>query len=151
MATAALQAGKHVYCEKPAGIDSESIARLLKVGRASDRVFQIGQQMRSFSFIREAIQKVHEGVAGDVVMVKAQRHASWDLDHNSSSADWFFNAKRSGDVIVEMAWPTISIFAIGPSTAGRSARRASAEISSGKTRSPGPYQHGRLRAELRLR
>ncbi len=103
MATAALQAGKHVYCEKPAGINPESIASLLKVGRASDRVFQIGQQMRSFSFIREAIQKIHEGVAGDVVMVKAQRHASWDLDHNSSSADWFFDAKRSGDVIVEMA------------------------------------------------
>ncbi len=103
MAIAALQNGKHVYCEKPAGITPESIARLLQVGRASDRVFQIGQQMRSFSFIREAIQKIHEGVAGDIIMAKAQRHAPWDLDHNSSSADWFFNAKRSGDVIVEMA------------------------------------------------
>ncbi len=103
MAIAALQAGKHVYCEKPAGITPESIANLLKVGRASDRVFQIGQQLRSFSYLRETIQKIHEGVAGDVVMVKAQRHAGADLSHDSSSADWFFNAKRSGDVIVEMA------------------------------------------------
>ena len=103
MATAALKAGKHVYCEKPAGITPESIAHLLKVGRASDRVFQIGQQLRSFSYIRETIQKIHDGVAGDIIMVKAQRHAARDLDHNASSADWFFNAKRSGDVIVEMA------------------------------------------------
>jgi myo-inositol 2-dehydrogenase/D-chiro-inositol 1-dehydrogenase len=103
MATAALKAGKHVYCEKPAGITPESIAYLLKVGHASDRVFQIGQQMRSFSFLREAIGKIHDGVAGEIIMVKAQRHSGRDLDHNSSSSDWFFNAKRSGDVIVEMA------------------------------------------------
>ena len=36
-------------------------------------------------------------------MVKAQRHASDDLDHDGPSKDWFFNASRSGDVIVEMA------------------------------------------------
>ena len=59
--------------------------------------------MRSFQWLAGAIQKIHDGVAGEVVMVKAQRHASWDLDHNGSSADWFFDANRSGDVIVEMA------------------------------------------------
>jgi myo-inositol 2-dehydrogenase/D-chiro-inositol 1-dehydrogenase len=103
MAVAALKAGKHVYCEKPVGITPQSIAHLLKVGKASDRVFQVGQQMRSFSFIRQTIEKIRDGVAGDIIMVKAQRHSSWDLDHDASSADWFFNAKRSGDVIVEMA------------------------------------------------
>jgi myo-inositol 2-dehydrogenase / D-chiro-inositol 1-dehydrogenase len=103
MAIAALQAGKHVYCEKPVGITPDSIARLLKIAKASDRVYQVGQQMRSFGFIREAIQKIHDGVAGEIIMVKAQRHAPWDLDHSGSSAEWFFNAKRSGDVIVEMA------------------------------------------------
>jgi len=36
-------------------------------------------------------------------MVKAARHAGDDLSHELSSADWFFFAKRSGDVIVEMA------------------------------------------------
>ena len=103
MTTAALRAGKHVYCEKPMGITPESIAAVLKVCRASDRVFQVGQQMRSFSFLQEAVQKIHDGVAGEIVMVKAQRHAGADLDHVGSSADWFFDAKRSGDVIVEMA------------------------------------------------
>ncbi|MCZ2080002.1 MAG: Gfo/Idh/MocA family oxidoreductase [Bryobacteraceae bacterium] len=104
MAIAALQAGKHVYCEKPVGITPESIGRLLEVARNSNKVFVPGQQMRSIERIRQTIEKIQkEGVLGKVIMVKAQRHAADDLDHEGSSADWFFNAKRSGDVIVEMA------------------------------------------------
>jgi len=103
MAIAALKAGKHVYCEKPAGINPASIQQLVDVARASDRVFQIGQQMRSITRLQRTIEKVHEGVIGDIIMVKAQRHASADLPHDASSNDWFFDAKRSGDVIVEMS------------------------------------------------
>lgn len=103
MAIAALKAGKHVYCEKPAGINPESIQRLVDVVRSSDRVFQIGQQMRSQVQLGRAIDKVRDGAIGDVIMVKAQRHASADLPHDSSSNDWFFDARRSGDVIVEMS------------------------------------------------
>ena len=103
MAIAALKAGKHVYCEKPAGINPESIQRLIDAVRASGRVFQIGQQMRSMSRLRQTIEKVHDGAVGDVIMIRAARTASADLPHDSSSADWFFDARRSGDVIVEMS------------------------------------------------
>ena len=103
MAIAALQAGKHVYCEKPVGITGESIGRLVKVARAAKTVFCVGQQMRSYTGLKRVTERLREGIAGDVIMVKAQRHASDDLDHNGLSADWFFNAKRSGDVINEMA------------------------------------------------
>jgi predicted dehydrogenase len=103
MAIAALQAGKHVYCEKPVGITPESIARLLKVAQSSKTVFQVGQQMRYSANLQEVIAKIRDGVAGKLLMVKAQRHAGNDLAHDGPSADWFFDAKRSGDVIVEMA------------------------------------------------
>jgi myo-inositol 2-dehydrogenase/D-chiro-inositol 1-dehydrogenase len=103
MVIAALKAGKHVYCEKPAGITPESIRELVKVVHSSDRVFQIGQQMRSLVRLRRTIEAIHSGAAGEVIMVKAWRHAGADLPHDSSSADWFFNASRSGDVIVEMS------------------------------------------------
>ena len=53
--------------------------------------------------LRRTIEKVAGGAIGEVIMVKAQRHASADLPHDSSSNDWFFDAKRSGDVIVEMS------------------------------------------------
>ncbi len=103
MSIAALKAGKHVYCEKPLGITAESIGRLVRVAKASKTVFEVGQQMRSMARLRQTIDKIHEGVAGDIIMVKAQRHAGDDLEHDGPSADWFFDAKRSGDVLVEMS------------------------------------------------
>jgi len=103
MSIAALQAGKHVYCEKPVGIEPRSIGELVKVVRSSGRVFQVGQQMRSMGRLRKIIEKIHEGAAGKVVMIKAQRHSSEDLPHDLTSAEWFFYVKRSGDVLVEMS------------------------------------------------
>ena len=45
MAIAAIQAGKHVYCEKPVGITPESISNLVGVVKGAKTVFQVGQQM----------------------------------------------------------------------------------------------------------
>jgi len=109
MAIAALRAGKHVYCEKPVGITPESIARLVEVVRDSDTVFEAGQQLRSLKRIGATIEKIHQGAAGKVIMVKAQRHAFQDLDHEGPSADWFFDASRSGDVLVEMSVHNLDI------------------------------------------
>jgi predicted dehydrogenase len=61
MAIAAIKAGKHVYCEKPAGTTPESIQRLVTAVRASDRVFQIGQQMRSMARLRKTIERSTKG------------------------------------------------------------------------------------------
>lgn len=102
-AIAALQAGKHVYLEKPVGVTVAQVRDLLRAARSARTVLQVGQQLRSDERLRTTIARIHEGVAGEVIMVKAQRHASEDLDHHGSSSDWFFDARRSGDVIVEMA------------------------------------------------
>jgi predicted dehydrogenase len=109
MAIAAIKAGKHVYCEKPVGINPQSIRELVKAVKGSNKVFQAGQQMRSDARLRQTIARIHEGVAGKIIMVKAQRHAGDDLAHDGPSADWFFNAKRSGDVLVEMAVHNIDV------------------------------------------
>lgn len=103
MAVAALEAGKHVYCEKPIGIHAAEIGRLVEAARKSDRVFVAGQQMRSLSHRAALVERVREGLIGDVMMVKAQRHSTSDLSHDGTSADWFFDAKRSGDVLVEQS------------------------------------------------
>ena len=48
MAVAALQAGKHVYCEKPVAITPASVQQVVKAAKASGKVFVSGQQLRSY-------------------------------------------------------------------------------------------------------
>lgn len=103
MAIAALEAGKHVYCEKPVGITAESIGRLVRAARRSNKVFQAGQQMRSMTRLRKTIEQIEQGVIGRVLMVKAQRNSSNDLAHDGPSADWFFKKNLSGEYLVEMS------------------------------------------------
>lgn len=43
---AALEAGKHVLCEKPVGVDVEEVERLRSAVEASGRVFQVGHMKR---------------------------------------------------------------------------------------------------------
>lgn len=103
MAVAALQAGKHVYCEKPVAITPETVAQVVKAARASGKVFVVGQQLRSYKRIGAAVQKIRSGAIGDVLMVKAQRHSESDLSHTGSSADWFFDVEKSGGYLIEMS------------------------------------------------
>lgn len=103
MAVAALKAGKNVYCEKPIGTTPESIRELVKVARQSKKVFQVGQQLRSYTQLTAAIKLIHEGAIGQVLFVKAQRHASSDHPHDASSADWYFEKKKSGGYLVEQS------------------------------------------------
>jgi predicted dehydrogenase len=103
MAIAALKAGKHVYCEKPIGLTADTIRDLVKVAKGANKVFVSGQQMRSMRQLGAAIQKIHQGAIGDILMIKAQRHANADLDHNGPSADWFFDVKKSGGYLIEMS------------------------------------------------
>ncbi|MBI4874324.1 MAG: Gfo/Idh/MocA family oxidoreductase [Acidobacteria bacterium] len=103
MAIAALKAGKHVYCEKPIGVTAAQVRELVAVARATNRVFVPGQQMRSYKQLGEAVRKIREGVIGEVIMVKAQRHATADLAHDGSSGDWYFDVTKGGGYLIEQS------------------------------------------------
>ncbi len=103
MAIAAIQAGKHVYCEKPIGMTGPQVRDLLAAARKSKKVFLAGQQLRSMKLYQEAVRKIHAGAIGDVVMVKAQRHATADLPHDGSSGDWYFDVAKSGGYLIEQS------------------------------------------------
>ena len=103
MAIAAIRAGKHVYCEKPVGITPEQVCALLDAARGNKKVFVAGQQLRSQKQLGETVRKIHEGVIGDVIMVKAQRHAPADLPHDGTSGDWYFDVTKSGGYLIEQS------------------------------------------------
>lgn len=103
MAVAALQAGKHVYCEKPIGVTAAQVRDVVRAAKASKSVFTAGQQLRSHRQLTQAITRIREGIIGDIVMIKAQRHATSDLPHDSSSADWYFQVQKSGGYLIEQS------------------------------------------------
>ena len=111
IAAAFLEAGKYVYCEKPLAITPEGVDRVLKAARRSKTFLQIGQQLRYFPTMREAIRQVHEGLIGQTYVIEAHRHSGKSRSDGTQDASaqertrtaWYADVKRSGDLIVENA------------------------------------------------
>jgi predicted dehydrogenase len=85
------------------GVTSAQVRDLVRAAKAAKTVFTAGQQMRSYQQLVEAVRKIREGVIGDVMWVKAQRHAPADLAHDGSSGDWYFDVAKSGGYLIEQS------------------------------------------------
>ncbi len=66
-----LEAGKHVYVEKPCSHNIREGQLLVQKAVQSGRILQVGTQSRSAPFVKEAIQRIQEGEIGDVLVAKA--------------------------------------------------------------------------------
>lgn len=75
----ACEAGKHVYVEKPCSHNFREAQLLLKAARENNVIVQHGTQQRSTPFTIEAMDKLHEGVIGDVLVAKA-----WNIQHRDN-------------------------------------------------------------------
>jgi predicted dehydrogenase len=68
------QAGKDVYCEKPASHGVVEGRRMVEAARKYDRVVQLGTQRRSTDWVGEAVDHVRSGALGKVGMVRTWTH-----------------------------------------------------------------------------
>lgn len=66
----AMQAGKHVYVEKPVSHNVLEGRRAVEVSRKTGKVCQTGTQSRSSKGMREAIQYIHDGKIGKVKLAR---------------------------------------------------------------------------------
>ena len=71
MAIAALQAGKHVYLEKPLAHTIEEGWEIVKAWQKSGKIVQVGTQNRSSSLYKKAKELIDQGMIGDVHFVRA--------------------------------------------------------------------------------
>lgn len=71
MALMAIQAGKHVYVEKPCGHNLREGRLLCDASQNSSLIVQHGTQARSCKGFMEVIQMLREGIIGEVLAAKA--------------------------------------------------------------------------------
>jgi predicted dehydrogenase len=71
MAIAALEAGKHVYVEKPCSHDPAEGALLVQAQQKYGKLVQMGTQQRSSPHTIEIVDKIHNGLIGRAYYAKA--------------------------------------------------------------------------------
>src|SRR5579864_4964862 len=105
MAIAALEVGKHVYCEKPMGLNPEQCRMVTNAAKSAKGIFQAGFQLRHDPNRAASMKLVHQGGIGKVLFLQAYRHTG-DLPRQTA---WYFDRSRSGDNIVEQACHIIDL------------------------------------------
>jgi predicted dehydrogenase len=144
MVRAALEAGKHLFVEKPGAVDPVGVRSLLDSAELADRKrlsIVVGTQQRWQPHYLELIKRVHDGKLGDIVGGQAYWNwgsSKWHFEHRKPEWSdmewqircWPYFVWLSGDHIVEqhlhnmdiLNWaigsPPIQCLAVG----GRQAR-----------------------------
>jgi predicted dehydrogenase len=94
MAIAGLEAGKHVYVEKPCSHNPAEGEMLVRAQQKYGKLVQMGNQQRSSRHTAEIVEKIHEGLIGRPYLAKA----------------WYSNVRKSigtgkeAPVPVELDW-----------------------------------------------
>lgn len=100
IAIAALQAGKHVYCEAPLANNVEDARAIALAAKAANKqVFQAGLQMRADSQRRFLLDFIRAGASGKAVMAHAQWHKkqSWRMTSPNPDRERELNWRLSKD------------------------------------------------------
>ncbi len=113
---AAIEAGKNVFMEKPAGVDPKQMRSIIKTAElAQQKKLSIvaGTQRRHSKKYQETIRRIHDGQIGAIVAAQAYWNGSdmlgywkwWDKENRSDvewqCRSWPWFTWTSGDHIVE--------------------------------------------------
>ena len=87
-----LNAGKHVFCEKPLARNFDEAQEIFEVANKSKNILQVGSNHRFFESVRYAKKLVAEGVIGDVLSFNGR------IGHNGERLkdSWFWKKDISG-------------------------------------------------------
>jgi len=110
MLEAAIQAKKHIYCEKPIGVDVEGVQRAMAAAKKADpaKTIAVGFQQRYGPEYLEAYKRIQDGSIGELASARGFWIAN-DPFTRKPYADraveklrnWFCYHEYSGDIIVE--------------------------------------------------
>ncbi len=119
---AAIEAKKHVFCEKPFGTDATGVRRFMAAAKKSEEMkltVVSGAQRRFSRDYQETIKKIHDGAIGDVVATYAnwvgspvvfqkERDPKWG-DMTWQHRQWYSFLWICGDQVVEQHLHNIDV------------------------------------------
>lgn len=119
--TAAIDAGKHVFCEKPMAVDAPGVRKVLEAAKkAKEKKLSLvsGFTFRYDNSKRALFERVLGGSIGDIVSVSSTRNGG-DLWYNPRQPgwtdmeyqmrNWYYQNWLSGDYLVEMIVHSIDL------------------------------------------
>lgn len=93
----ALEAGKHVLCEKPMALSLEESRRMLEAEKRSGKTLMLGHNQRLIRAHLKAHELLHQGAIGDLLFFQCNfKHAgpeSWSIDAGNHT--WFFKKDQA--------------------------------------------------------
>ena len=110
MLEAAIQARKHIYCEKPIGVDVEGCRRAMAAARQADpsKTIAVGYQQRYGPEYLEAYKRLQRGDLGELANARGYWISSDPFTRKpypdaatEKLRNWFCYKDYSGDIIVE--------------------------------------------------
>jgi predicted dehydrogenase len=110
---AAVEAGKHVFTEKPVAVDAPGIRQFLEAGKLAEQkklCVVAGTQRRHTPAYIETIKRIHDGMIGEVLCLRAywNQNNIWHRGYDPSKSEmenqvnnWYHYTWLCGDHIVE--------------------------------------------------
>jgi predicted dehydrogenase len=119
---AAVEAGKHVFMEKPVATDPVGVRKIVESARkAKEKGLSVvvGFDNRHSPSRREAVRRIHDGAIGEITSGTSYNYTSWVRWYRGDDPswsemeyqcrNWYYFCWLSGDVIVEQSIHTIDV------------------------------------------
>jgi myo-inositol 2-dehydrogenase / D-chiro-inositol 1-dehydrogenase len=116
---AAVESGKHIYCEKPVAVDVHGCNQVIEAGRRAGNKLSlaVGFQIRHATPFVEMVRRIHEGQIGNIVTAQACYLAGKVQLPEFPGASreelrlrqWLNDRTLSGDILVEQGIHVVDI------------------------------------------